>query len=624
MKRTLLLLTLVALISNINAQVFVSDDFESYTIGQGVASQTTSWSTWSGTTGGAEDPLISDAYAHDGTKSLKISGTNDAVIKLNDRSEGRYFVEFYMFVPSGKQAYFNLLQKFTVSGVGTIWGTQLYVKNGVVTIDGAGSEAATITYEQTEWIKFQIVVDLDSDWVEVYVNDDRLHAYQWSKGCFDEGTGINKLDAVNFYAWNENGTPEYYIDDIIVTEVEAPPAPLNLSYSLQNNFDVKLTWESPETETPESYIVSRGGIEVATVSATTLTYTDEHVYPNSYPYTVYANYGALGSSDNSATVDVVIPGGIERNYVLYEIFTGTWCQYCPTAASAIDQVAANSDMEVAVLEYHGGDSYQTSATSAREAFYSNALGLSSISYPGSITNGMYSSIGALPTVTDQKNYYEAVYNLIKPKASIYRLETNLELTNDSPYTFDLNIEVEELANYFSGDIKLFVVLTETNIAQSWQTLSEVNFVVRNVYPDANGSILDFSTEAVINRTIEVDIPSAYNVNKCELVTFLQVVNSESVEILQVSKKALSSYTAADEKNLAVTQVYPNPANDILNIISENNIDKLEVVNITGQTIVVETPNADNYTLNTSGYNSGIYFVKIFSAGKVTNHKIIIQ
>ncbi|MDR2009860.1 MAG: T9SS type A sorting domain-containing protein [Bacteroidales bacterium] len=625
MKRTLLLLISFALVLtyNTNAQEFISDDFESYTIGQGVAAQSSDWNTWSGAAGGSEDPVISDAYANGGTKSLKISGTNDAVIKLNDRSEGRYFVEFYMFVPSGRQAYFNLLQKFTVSGVGTIWGTQLYIKNGTVTIDGAGSAAASTTYTQTEWIKFQLVVDLDSDWIEVYVNDQRFHAYQWSKGCFDEGTSINRLDAVNFYAWDEGGTPEYYIDDIVVTEIDAPPAPLNLSYVLENNFDVKLTWEAPETETPESYIISRGGIEVATVDNTTLTYTDVHVYPDSYLYTVYANYGALGSSDNSATVDVVIPGSIARNYVLYEIFTGTWCQYCPIAARAIDQVAANSDMDVAIIEYHGGDSYQTNATSIREAFYSNAFSID-IGYPASITSGMYVSSGALPTVADQKSYYDALYSVIKPKSSIYRLDTDIELTGSFPYTFDLNIEIEELASYYSGDIKLFVVLTETNIAENWQTLSEVNFVVRNVYPNANGSPLDFSTESVINRTVQVTIPSGSDVNKCELVTFVQLMNSESSEILQVSKNKLSSSTAAEEQNFAAIQVYPNPADDILNIASENNIDKIEVVNITGQTVDIANPNADNYILNTSGYNSGIYFVKIYSADKITNHKITIQ
>ncbi len=203
MKKTLLLLVscIFMLTLSVNSQQILSDDFESYNVGQGIAQQSNNWSTWSGTVGGSEDPLVSDAYANNGTKSLKISGTNDAVIMLGDRSEGRYSIEFYMYVPGGKQAYFNLLQKYTISGDGTVWGTQLYIKNGTITIDGAGASAATIAYTEANWIKFRIFVDLDSDWVEVYVNDQRFHAYQWSKGCFDDGSSINKLDAVNFFAW---------------------------------------------------------------------------------------------------------------------------------------------------------------------------------------------------------------------------------------------------------------------------------------------------------------------------------------------------------------------------------------------------------------------------------------
>ncbi len=412
-----------------------------------------------------------------------------------------------------------------------------------------------------------------------------------------------------------------------MSQVEALFPPTNLSYLLENDLDVKLTWEAPQAGTPTSYIISRGGIEVATVDAVNLTYTDTHVYPDSYFYTVFANYGVLGSSDNSATVEVAIQGSIERNYVLYEIFTGTWCQYCPTAARAIDQVAATEEMDVAIIEYHGGDNYETDATNIRTNFYYNALGMTDsddFGYPASITNGSYSSFGAYSLVATQKDYYTGLYYLIKPKSSIYRLDTYVEHTGNSPYTFDLHVEVEELAAYYSENVKLYVVLTETNISQNWQGLTEVNFVARETYPNANGTILDFSTESVISSTIEITIPSEYNVNKCEVVAFVQLTGSNGAEILQVNKNSLSSAINVESQSLVNTQVYPNPANDILNISAAENIDKIEIANLTGQTIDIVNPNSDNYVLNTSNYTGGIYFVKVYSTEKVTNHKVTIQ
>ena len=55
---------------------------------------------------------------------------------------------------------------------------------------------------------------------------------------------------------------------------------------------------------------------------------------------------------------------IDRNLVLVEIATGTWCYYCPGAAMAADELVANGD-PVAVVENHDGDSYAN--------IYSNAF-----------------------------------------------------------------------------------------------------------------------------------------------------------------------------------------------------------------------------------------------------------
>lgn len=61
------------------------------------------------------------------------------------------------------------------------------------------------------------------------------------------------------------------------------------------------------------------------------------------------------------------------------------------------------------------------------------------------------------------------------------------------------------------------------------------------------------------------------------------------------------------------QIYPNPASEMLNIVSEVNISKIEIRNIIGQT-VKSSSNSNN--INISQLDSGLYFVVLFDGKKV--------
>ena len=56
-----------------------------------------------------------------------------------------------------------------------------------------------------------------------------------------------------------------------------------------------------------------------------------------------------------ATV-IVFGQQVDRNKVILEIGTGTWCTYCPGAAMGADDLVANGH-PVAVIEYHNGDPF---------------------------------------------------------------------------------------------------------------------------------------------------------------------------------------------------------------------------------------------------------------------------
>ena len=57
-------------------------------------------------------------------------------------------------------------------------------------------------------------------------------------------------------------------------------------------------------------------------------------------------------------------------------------------------------------------------------------------------------------------------------------------------------------------------------------------------------------------------------------------------------------------------IFPNPANDILNITSSEPISEIEIVNALGQIVKRMEVNADNAVCDVEDLTSGVYVVRI--------------
>jgi hypothetical protein len=211
------------------------------------------------------------------------------------------------------------------------WGMQCYLdtgSQGKVKVAGS-SHIFYFVYET--WNPVRVIVDLNNDHAEIYIRNVIVAEWQWSKQ-FDGSESVLELEGLSFFAWNsEQRSPEFFVDDIIFSKLQAPPPPTNLHAELIGN-NVKLTWNSPDgEEQPLLYKVYRNGVVIAPLLTDT-SYTDLDVYPGKYYYSVKASYTS-GLSNEAGPIEVIVAGGIERNFVLLEIATGTWCTYCPGAAS---------------------------------------------------------------------------------------------------------------------------------------------------------------------------------------------------------------------------------------------------------------------------------------------------
>ena len=72
------------------------------------------------------------------------------------------------------------------------------------------------------------------------------------------------------------------------------------------------------------------------------------------------------------------------------------------------------------------------------------------------------------------------------------------------------------------------------------------------------------------------------------------------------------------ENEASFGIYPNPANDVLNV-KANDVKNIEILNMLGQTVITTNVN----TINVANLTNGVYFVRVnFNNGEVSTQKFV--
>jgi hypothetical protein len=601
-----LLLTLCFAIFTINAfseTILQNYDFEAETPYIGIVQQLGApWATWSGANGGSEDVIVSNAFAYSGQNSLNCVKGNDVVLNLGDVTTGRYKVSFYMLVKEESVAYFNLLIDF--NGQNSTWATETFFnKDGSAITNADGDDAGNFAFLFGEWHKVDFIIDLDDDFATMFFNGNLITNWKWSKGATGN-SNETKLDAINFYGWADNdGTgADFFIDDIVISEITAPEAPTQLQATVINN-DVELSW-TPPTTTPMSYALSKNGAVIETgIEATT--YNELKLYPNKFEYQVRAFYGELGYSHASNTAIADIPGGVKRNLVLFEINTGTWCGYCPGAAMGADDLHEGG-YNAAIIEYHNGDDYVVPDCGVREDYY-NVSG-----FPTTTVDGLNGFSGGSnnESLIDS---YEVLFNDRKDVPSIHNMDIQIS-PGDSPDTYEANISIEQLNSYFDDGLVLRTALTESHIDKIWGNgLTELNFVCRNMFPDAYGHPLDFSNENTVSYTFDYSLAN-YNAENCELVCFIQ--HDPSKEVVQTASIDLSLASINSSLAEANIGIYPNPANDFITVditTSQTKKYRIEILNGIGellQEFLIKNAVLFSKNITLSEYPAGTYFIRI--------------
>lgn len=583
MKRFLLFnLMLVALSFTTKAQtVLYSNDFDSYTAGGFLGSQAgLPFTTWSNTPGGAEDAVISNAFAYNGANSVFIqNNVDDIILRLGNKTSGKFNISFRYYIPTGFGAYFNL-QHFEAPG--NQWANEVYFgNNGNGNIEANGV-VTNFTHAMDAWILIETHVDIDNDTAALFI--DGTHIVNWIFATqASGGAGAAQLGSVNFYGGAISGqTPKYYFDDVIYTEMATPLTPPTINVSVA---DIYTNGQNPE----QFNITNDGQQDMTFIAYPTYPFDANNV--STTPTLSQITYGqsafASGLGGFTADVNVKAANKFKPNYLADAIG-----QEITSVDVQLNDIASN----YALLVYERG-SYITPG-------------------PGTLIHNIpftQTSVGELvniplpsPLYIDGKDIW--IGYVCDALASTYplgldggpRVADDVNWISTGPGWSEYNVAVDANLTIYGN--------LQGNTIQKWLTVSP--------------------TSGTLTPSQSQQIDLTFNTSGLTPGNYLSVVeigsNDPAQEWSQVNVH-LTVSTSIDKLNEQIAvMTYPNPTTNNINIKSDNIINEVSIIGLNGQLVKTVQVNSTTVVIEVNNLAKGNYVLDIKSGNNTIKRNVVVQ
>ena len=671
MKKTALFYSVLFASTSVFGQIF-SDDFEGYTTGSYIGPQSASWTTWSGTEGGAEDAQVTNNQASSGTNSIYLSSTSanggpqDVVLDFGPLyNSGVFTFQSDFYVNSGKSGYFNFQASQTI---GTTWALNVNFAAGDLYIDdGITSNLVVGNYPEAVWFTIKIEANLTLKVWKAYIDGNLVGTWI---------NGVNALASTDFFPVQNS---QFFVDDVsfdhqpyALSNLNGVMAMANLGGELAGqNVAPKLTVVNAGTTAITSFDVNLNyggnnysqsvtGVNIASTSNNTVTLNSLPLVAGNQIYTATISNVNGGSDDVSS--DDTLAGSINPvvpaigKIVVSEEGTGTWCQWCPRGAVFMDQFNTKYSEFWAGIAVHNGD--PMTVTDYDTAF-------------GTLISGYPSALVDRGTDVDPSGMTPDFLTRIQiaPKAFISN-----GATWDST-TRTLNVSVT--ADFQSGannNYKLACVLTEDGVTGTGTGYSQSNaysgggngvmggfetlgnpvsatqmvydHVARAIAPSFSGYVNSFPTTVNTGDQYTLNfsfiLPSDWDENEIHIVGLLidpqgRIDNAGKATISEaVSNGYISGSNAGLYENMAnqldeTVKIYPNPASLFttlgLNLKTTSNVE-VAILDFSGKTLTQKNYGLLNGIMNiplyTNELSSGVYYINLNINGTKFQRKLIVE
>lgn len=211
------------------------------------------------------------------------------------------------------------------------------------------------------------------------------------------------------------------------------------------------------------------------------------------------------------TMQAQTKDNVARECVLFELFTGVNCPYCPAAANGVAQMLEEG-LAIAPVAYHttafSTAPYYTNETNSRASYY----GINS--YPTLKADGTLNMSGGGNSSQSNYSSYRNMYNQRINQTSPFRIELGYEPVEGT--TCRVNCTVTQVGECNGNDVRVFIALTQSNIDVSWQGMQGLHHVCRDMIPSQIGTPFT-GPSMTINETFEMNWPK----EDCYLTAWVQ-------------------------------------------------------------------------------------------------------
>lgn len=581
MKKILLFnLALIALTLTTKAQtVLYSNNFDAYTAGGFLGTQAgLPFTTWSNAPGGAEDAVISTLFANSAPNSVLVgSSSDDVILRLGNKTSGKFNVSFYYYIPVGFGGYFNL-QHFEAPG--NQWANEVYFGNNGNGNLEANGVTTNFTHPNDAWFLIENHIDIDNDTAALFING--VHIYTWPFATqAGGGVGAAQLGGVNFYGGSISGqTPKYYFDDVTYTELATPLTPPTVNVSVA---DIYTTGAAPEMFT----ITNDGDQNLDFVA-----------YPT-YPFD--ANNVAVTPTLSQITYDQS-GSGSGVGYAS-DVTVKAASKFMPDyLAAAIGQEITSVDVQIwdlatnfSLLVYERG-----SFTTPGPGTLLQTIPFT-VSAANSITNVPLTS----PIYIDGKDIWigyvcDAVGGTFPLGVDFGPRIPGVNWVSNGPGWSEYNATID-------ANLTIYGQLQGSPI-QKWLTVSPMSGTLTPA--QAQQMDLTFNTSG---------LPDGNYLSVVEIGS-----NDPAQEYSSVNVH-LSLVTSVDNVDAKVAvMTYPNPTTNNINIKSDTKIDVVAVYGLNGQLVKTVQVNANTAIIEVNNLAKGTYVLDIKSGNNIIKRNVVVQ